>query len=383
MNPFEFATAARIIFGEGKLREIVAIAPGFGGRALVVCGSVERAQPLFDLLDEAKVAYTPFTVRSEPNLEMIQAGVALAHETDAEMVISIGGGSAIDAGKAIAALATNPGDPLDYLEIVGKGQPITQTPLPFVAIPTTAGTGAEVTRNAVIASPEHRLKVSLRSPLMLPKVALVDPELTYGLPPEITAYTGMDALTQVLEPLVSNAATVMTDMICQLGLAYGSFAIHDAYAHDDPNARNMMSLVSLWGGMALANAKLGAVHGFAGVLGGMYDAPHGALCAALLPAVTHVNMRALRTREPDSAGVKRYTSATSYVSGGKVNDPGQLAGILAELVRSMQIPPLRVYGIQSQHFPEIVEKSANSSSMKGNPIVLKYDELMEVLERAL
>ena len=140
-----------------------------------MCGSVERAKPLFDLLDEAKVAYAPFSVRGEPNLEMIKAGVELAHDFAAEMVISFGGGSAIDAGKAIAALATNPGDPLDYLEIIGKGQPITQTPLPFVAIPTTAGTGAEVTRNAVISSPEHRLKVSLRSPLMLPKVALVDP----------------------------------------------------------------------------------------------------------------------------------------------------------------------------------------------------------------
>jgi len=383
MNPFEFATAARIIFGEGKLREIAAIAPGFGRRALVVCGSVERAQPLLDLLDAAKVAYTPFSVGKEPDVALIKAGVAAAHEAEAEMVISIGGGSAIDAGKAIAALATNSGDPLDYLEIIGQGQPITQTPLPFVAIPTTAGTGAEVTRNAVIASPEHRLKVSLRSPLMLPKVALVDPELTYGLPPEITAYTGMDALTQVLEPLVSNAATVMTDMICQLGLAYGSFAIHDAYAHDDPNARNMMSLVSLWGGMALANAKLGAVHGFAGVLGGMYDAPHGALCAALLPAVTFVNVRALRSREPESIGLRRYTSAVGYVSGGKVSDPVQLAPILAELVRSMQIPPLRIYGVKREDFPKIVEKSANSSSMKGNPIVLKYDELTEILERAL
>jgi alcohol dehydrogenase class IV len=175
----------------------------------------------------------------------------------------------------------------------------------------------------------------------------------------------------------------MTDMICQPGLAYGSFAIHDAYAHDDPNARNMMALVSLWGGMALANAKLGAVHGFAGVLGGMYDAPHGALCAALVPAVTFVNVRALRSREPDSKGLKRYTSATSYVSGGKVSDSVQLAPILAELVRSMQIPPLRIYGVKSEDFPEIVAKSANSSSMKGNPIVLNDDELTEILERAL
>ena len=383
MHPFEFATASRIIFGEGKLREIATIAPEFGKRALVVCGAVERALPLFALLDEAKIAYTTYSVRGEPTLELIKAGVDLAHDSEAEMVISFGGGSAIDAGKAIAALATNPGDPLDYLEIIGKGQPIKQMPLPFVAIPTTAGTGAEVTRNAVIASPEHRLKVSLRSPLMLPKVALVDPELTYELPKDITAYTGMDAITQVLEPLVSNAATVMTDMICQRGLASGAFASQDAYENDDPNARNTMALVSLWGGMALANAKLGAVHGFAGVLGGMFDAPHGALCAALLPAVTEVNVRALRSREPENTGLRRYTSAVSYLSGSKVNDPREAARLLAELVRSVKIPPLRIYGIQSRDFPEIVEKSAKSSSMKGNPIVLTTDELTEILERAL
>ncbi|MEP7291904.1 MAG: iron-containing alcohol dehydrogenase [Chloroflexota bacterium] len=383
MNPFEFATATRIIFGEGKLREIATIAPEFGRRALVVCGSVERAQPLFALLDEAKVAYTPFSVRGEPNLELIKAGVEQAHESEAEMVISIGGGSTIDAGKAIAALATNPGDPLDYLEIIGKGQPISQTPLPFIAIPTTAGTGAEVTRNAVISSPEHRLKVSLRSPLMLAKVALVDPELTYGLPPAITAYTGMDALTQVIEPLVSNAANVMTDMICQLGILYGMNAIHNAYAHDDPSARNTMALVSLWGGMALANARLGAVHGFAGVLGGMFDAPHGALCATLLPAVTYANVRALRTREPENIGLKRYTSAVQYMSGYKVSDPGKAANLLAQLTELMEIPPLRIYGIQQKDFAEIVEKSAKSSSMKGNPIVLTTEELTKILEKAL
>ncbi len=383
MNPFEFATAARIIFGEGKLRELVTIAPEFGRRALVVCGSVERAQPLFALLDEAGVEYTAFSVNGEPTLELIRAGVTLAHECEAELVISMGGGSAIDAGKAIAALATNPGDPLDYLEIIGSGQPIKQTPLPFIAIPTTAGTGAEVTRNAVIASPEHRLKVSLRSPLMLPKVALVDPLLTHGLPKEITAYTGMDALTQLLEPLVSNAANVMTDMVCQLGLAYGTFAIRDAYENDDPSARSTMALVSLWGGIALANAKLGAVHGFAGVLGGMYEAPHGALCAALLPSVTLVNVRALRAREPENIGLRRYTSATSYLSGSQVHDPIQLAAILADLTRSLRIPPLRIYGIRREDFPEIVEKSAQASSMKGNPIALTRDELTEILERAL
>lgn len=383
MNPFDFSTAGRVIFGEGRLREVGGIAQEYGTRALVVCGSVERTQPLFARLDDAKISFTHFAVKGEPTLVLVKEGVELAKASGAQMIISFGGGSAIDAGKAIAALVTNPGDALDYLEVIGKGQKLTQEPLPFIAIPTTAGTGAEVTRNAVVSSPEHRLKVSLRSHLMLPKVALVDPELTYGLPRDITAYTGMDAITQVLEPLVSNAANMMTDMICQLGLLYGANAIFDAYTSDDHAARATMALVSLWGGIALTNAKLGAVHGFAGVLGGMYDAPHGALCAALLPHVTHVNVRALQEREPNNAAIRRYTSAVNYLSGYKVSDPAQTAEILRELTRSLSIQPLRVYGIQSKDFPEIVEKSAKSSSMKGNPIVLTPDELTEILDRAL
>lgn len=383
MNPFDFSTAGRVIFGEGRLREVSGIAQEYGRRALVVCGSVERAQPLFSRLDDAKIDFTHFAVKGEPTLALVKEGVELAKASSAQMILSFGGGSAIDAGKAIAALVTNPDDPLDYLEVIGKGQKLTQEPLPFIAIPTTAGTGAEVTRNAVISSPEHRLKVSLRSHLMLPKVALVDPELTYGLPRDITAYTGMDAITQVLEPLVSNAANMMTDMICQLGLLYGANAIFDAYTSDDHAARATMALVSLWGGIALTNAKLGAVHGFAGVLGGMYEAPHGALCAALLPHVTMVNVRALQEREPNNAAIRRYTSAVNYLSGYKVSDPAQTAEILRELTRSLSIQPLRVYGIQSKDFPEIVEKSAKSSSMKGNPIVLTTDELTEILDRAL
>lgn len=383
MNPFDFSTAGRVIFGEGRLREVGGIAQEYGSQALVVCGSVDRAQPLFVRLNDAKITFTHFAVQGEPTLELVREGVELAKASGAQMIIAFGGGSAIDAGKAIAALVTNPGDALDYLEVIGKGQKLTQEPLPFIAIPTTAGTGAEVTRNAVIASPEHRLKVSLRSHLMLPKVALVDPELTYGLPRDITAYTGMDAITQVLEPLVSNAANMMTDMICQLGLLYGANAIFDAYTSDDHAARATMALVSLWGGIALTNAKLGAVHGFAGVLGGMYDAPHGALCAALLPHVTHVNVRALQEREPNNAAIRRYTSAVNYLSGYKVSDPAQTSEILRELTRSLSIQPLRVYGIQSKDFPEIVEKSAKSSSMKGNPIVLTKEELTEILDRAL
>lgn len=378
MSGFEFATATRIIFGDGKLSEIASIAPEFGRRALVVCGgTVDRAQPLLDLLDGAGVAYEPFTVVGEPDVSTIQRGVAMAQAYAADMVISIGGGSAIDTGKAIAALATNPGDLLDYLEVIGRGQKLTEAPLPFVAIPTTAGTGSEVTRNAVIASPEHKLKVSLRSPLMLPKVALVDPKLTHSLPRDITAYTGMDALIQVIEPFTSSASNPLTDVICREGIRMGLSAIYASYDHCTPFARTTMALVSLYGGLALANAKLGAVHGFAGVLGGMYDAPHGALCAALLPHVTRVNVQALQERAPLSPALRRYGEI------GQMIGRHDCAPWFGELVGDLDIPPLSAYGVTRDDFPEIVEKSAKSSSMKGNPIALTTDELTEVLEGAL
>ena len=367
---FEFATATRIIFGEGKLREIASIAPEFGSRALVVCGNVERAQPLFDLLDSAKIEVSTFSVSGEPSIPSVKAGTEQAKAFNAQMVISFGGGSAIDAGKAIAALATNPGEPLDYLEVIGKGQKLANPPLPFVAIPTTAGTGSEVTRNAVIASPEHKVKVSLRSPLMLPRVALVDPELTYGLPKEITAYTGMDALTQVIEPFTSNQANPLTDALCEAAIWRAAQSIRYAYAGGNPDVRHDMALASLFGGLALANAKLGAVHGFAGVLGGMYDAPHGALCAVLLPYATEVNIRALKSREPNNKSLWQYDEIKRTVGNWPEVANPDLVNWLKELANDLEIPPLRTYGIKSDDFPAIVEKAAHSSSMKGNPIVL-------------
>ena len=183
MNRFEFATATRIIFGGGTLGEVGDIAAKFGQRALIVMGgSSLRAAALFDYLTSAGVNCAVFTVIGEPTTDTVREGTAVAHHENCDVVIGFGGGSALDTGKAIAALLTNGGDPLDYLEVIGRGRPITQPPAPYIAIPTTAGTGAEVTRNAVLGSPEHRVKVSLRSPLMLPRLALVDPDLTHSMP---------------------------------------------------------------------------------------------------------------------------------------------------------------------------------------------------------
>jgi alcohol dehydrogenase class IV len=227
---FEFATATRIIFGTGGLKQIGLIAAEMGKKALVVMGrSAERAAPLLDALSAQKIDYITCPVTGEPTLEVVQSGAAQMRLATCDLVIGFGGGSAIDAGKAIAALMTNDGDVMDYLEVIGQGKPITQPSAPYIAIPTTAGTGAEVTRNAVLASPEHRIKVSLRSAHMLPRVALIDPELTYSLPPQVTASTGLDALVQLVEPFVSVRANPVTDTLCREGMRRTARSLRQAY----------------------------------------------------------------------------------------------------------------------------------------------------------
>jgi hypothetical protein len=216
---FEFATARRVIFGPGTSRQAGALARKAGRRALVVTGrDSARAQFLLDSLRENGVSAVVFAVAGEPSIDTVRQGVELGLRENCDLVVSLGGGSALDTGKAIAAMLTNPGDVLDYLEVIGGGKALVEPSAPFIAIPTTAGTGSEVTRNAVLASPEHRQKVSLRSPSMLPSVAIIDPELTWGVPPAMTASTGMDALTQLIEPYVCNRPNPMTDALCVEGM---------------------------------------------------------------------------------------------------------------------------------------------------------------------
>jgi alcohol dehydrogenase class IV len=325
-----------------------------------------------------------FIVAEEPTIDLILQGVHRARAQKCDLVIGIGGGSALDTGKAIAALLTNGGHPLDYLEVIGRGKPLTRPAAPYIAIPTTAGTGAEVTRNAVLGSPDHQVKVSLRSPLMLPRLAIVDPELTYDLPPAITASTGLDALTQVLEPFVSHLANPLTDALCREGLHRAARSLRRAYEHGhDTAARADMALTSLCGGLALANAKLGAVHGFAGPFGGMFSAPHGATCAALLPHVMAVNVQALQTRQPDSAALIRYTEVAQILTGRETAAARDGVEWVQALCRDLQIPPLSTYGLTEADFPALIEKSARASSMKGNPLELTGAEMAEILSRAL
>jgi alcohol dehydrogenase class IV len=383
---FEFATAARIIFGPGTLERIGPIVEKMGRRALVVTGSsAARAAPLLDLLAAHEIDCRTFGVATEPTTERVREGVEQARTAGCDCVIGIGGGSVIDAGKAIAALLTNGGVPLDYLEVIGRGQPITRPAAPYIAIPTTAGTGTEVTRNAVLASPEHGIKVSLRSPLILPALALVDPELTYNLPPALTATTGLDALTQVLEPYLSPRANPLTDLVCRDGMRLVARALRRAFEDGgDHAARQDMALAALYGGLALANAKLGAVHGFAGPLGGMFQAArHGAVCGCLLPHVMAVNLQALEARAPESEALGRYGEAARILTG----DAGATArdGLrwVEALCQALQVPPLSAYGVTEDDFSLLIEKAAVSSSMQGNPIKLTPDEMGEILARAL
>ena len=381
---FEFATATRIIFGPGTLKDIDFPAAEMGHHGFVITGrNPERAAPLVKQLKKQGLEFSQFSIPAEPTTDLALAAVEEARRDGCDFVIGIGGGSVLDTGKVVAALLTNSGELMQYLEVIGGSQPLKRQSAPYIAIPTTSGTGSEVTRNAVLDSPPHRIKVSMRSPFMLPRLALIDPELTYAMPPAITAATGLDAFTQLLEAFVSRQANPLTDCICRQGLERAARALRKAYLNGkDAPAREDMCLASLFGGLALANAKLGAVHGFAGALGGMYNAPHGALCAALLPHVMEANISVLNSRASDSPALDRYDEVARIVTG----DPGALAdrGFIwvQDLCRQLHVPTLAAYGLEKADFPAMVAKSQNASSMKGNPIALTKQELLDILDQA-
>ncbi len=381
---FEFATATRIVFGAGAIRDVGKFARNLGRHAFVVTGGQPaRAEPLLDLLAAEDVAATTFAHPGEPDITTVAAATARAREAGCDLVIGFGGGSPIDSAKAVSALLTNPGDVLDYLEVVGRGRPLGKTALPCIAIPTTAGTGAEVTRNAVLASPGDRVKVSLRSPLMLPRLAVVDPELTHGLPPRLTGTTGLDALTQLIEPYVSCRANPMIDGFCAEGIRRVARSLRPAYHRGDAAAREDMALASLLGGFALANAGLGAVHGFAGPIGGAFPAPHGAICAALLPAVMEANLRAAELRQPDGALSRRYGDVAQWLTGDATASAAAGVRWVRALIGELEIPSLGAYGITADDIPSLVARAGEASSMKGNPLRLSADELAGILRRSL
>ncbi len=380
---FEFATATRIYFGAGASSEIGNICETFGARAVFV-GNPQRNQEMITEIEAHGISITIFTTHAEPTLESVAQCVSLIRDVDAEMVIGCGGGSALDLAKASAILAVHEGETLDYVEVIGRGIALSKPSLPMIAVPTTAGTGSEVTANAVVSSPEQRVKVSLRSPYMLPRAAIIDPSLTLSLPKQPTVFTGMDALTQVIEPYVSSRANPISDALCCEGITRAGISLQTAAEQpDDLDARTDMSLTALLSGMALANAKLGAVHGFAGVIGGITDAPHGAICASLLSPVMKANIEALRSYAPDHQAVDRYQEIAVMLTGDADADPEDGAAWVAYLANALEVPVLSELGVRSVDIPVIAERSARSSSMQGNPIKLTNEALTKILEHAL
>jgi len=424
-HKFEFATATRIIFGRGTIQEVGPLAAGMGSLAFVITGRTgQRAKPLLEQLEKHSIKYVTFNVTAEPTTTIVKEAVQKARQVKIDLVIGIGGGSVLDTGKVVAAMLTNKGRLEEYLEVVGDGKPITQNPVPYIAIPTTAGTGAEVTCNSVIGAVEHKVKVSMRSPLMLPRVAVVDPALTDSMPPAVTASTGLDALTQLIEAYVSNKANPLTDGICREGIKRAGRSLRQAYENgNNQAARDDMALASLFSGLALANARLGAVHGFASPLGCMSilrspacpefrppearlprgwsvgqasvgragtagtakdetSAPHGVICARLLPIVCQANVQALQSRAADSPALVRYDEIAQLLTGKTTAKAEDCVAWLQELCADMAVPSLAKFGLKEQDFPTVVAKVKKSSSMKGNPITLTDDELMEILKKA-
>jgi alcohol dehydrogenase class IV len=378
MAAFELAAPGRIVFGAGAIAQAgPALATLRSRRVLLVTGRSSRHADR--LRQHTSLLAVSYVVPGEPTLAMVSEGRALAVREKCDAVVALGGGSAIDAGKAIAALAGNDGDLLDYMEVVGQAKPLPRPGLPCIAIPTTAGTGAEVTKNSVLASPEARVKASLRSPHLLPVLALVDPDLLDGIPPAVLAQTGLDALSHLVESFVSQRANAFTLGLGREGMVRSARSLRPAWEQGlTAERREDLAIASLFGGLCLANAGLGAVHGFAAPLGGMWHAPHGAVCAALLPEVMAKNRAALAARAPESPALARYRELDVLLAHGA--DSARWA---TELTAALAIPKLGALGVRKGEIPLLVEKAKAASSMRGNPIALFDEELTAIAHAAL
>jgi alcohol dehydrogenase class IV len=389
---FEFATAGRVRFGSGEVRKAPRALLDFGARrVLVVTGRTQqRSQPLRSAMAAAGIEAVTFSVPGEPTVEVARTGTSLVHQHRCDAVVGFGGGGALDAAKAVAILATNDGDPLDYLETVGRGRVLDRPALPWVAIPTTAGTGSEVTRNAVLTVADAAVKASLRSPLMLAQLAIVDPDLLVGVPRPTLAASGLDALSQLIEPYLSARANPFTDALALEGIRRSARSLRRAWvdgidAKDDATEqkREDLALASLFGGLCLANSGLGAVHGFAAPAGGMFAAPHGAVCAALLAPAMEVNLRALSARAPDHPSRLRIRHVAALLTGDETASADDGIAWLRELCATLAVPGLAHYGMTKANVPDLVEKAKRASSMRANPIELTDGELTEIALRSL
>jgi alcohol dehydrogenase class IV len=358
---------------------------GLGARhVLVVTGATSsRADSVRGAFTEAGITSTAFAVPAEPSIELVRAAVAAQAESGCDSILGYGGGSALDVAKAVAVLAASGTDPLEHLEVIGAGRPLTQIALPCVAVPTTAGTGSEVTRNAVLSG--DGVKASLRSPLLLPRVAVVDPDLLTRLPRPTIASSGMDALSQLIEPFLSSRANPFTDALARDGIRRSARSLRKAweFGMGGPAIREDLALASLFGGMCLANSGLGAVHGLAAAAGARLAAPPGAVCAAVLAATVEANMRAMRLRAPEHPALERLAEVAALLTGRSAAVPEDAIGWLEALAAALSIPGLASYGLDDAGISALVTAAQWASSMRANPIELTDAELTEIVTRSL
>ncbi len=390
MAKFEFYNVGRIVFGRGQFARVGELAHEQGGSTALVVHNVgpSLVQRIESQLTSAGIRTVAISQAGEPTVEHIDRAVETARQNSCNLLIGIGGGSAIDAAKAAAGLLGNGGSALDYMEVIGKGQKITKPAVPWIAIPCTAGTGAEATRNAVIGYPQKQFKASLRSEHLLARIALVDPELGVDVPPNVTASSGMDALCQCIESYTSNNANPMTDALALEGIRRAARSLKKAYTDGgDLDAREDMAMAALLSGICLANAGLGAVHGFAAPLGASFPVPHGTACAVLLPPVMAANVAALRAADPAHPVLSRYATIGRIMLGDE-SLPQEHAidaatRFVSNLLRDLHIPSLSQYGLTPTDVPGICALAKKASSMKFNPIALSDEALQSILTRSL
>ncbi len=378
---FQFMTATRIVFGEDALAQSISSINQFGYSVLLVTGKEwRRAQHVVDYLTSQNMRYQHVAIHGEPNITMVEQTAIEGRKFKPDMVIAMGGGSVIDMGKALAAIIPNQGDVYDYVEVVGRNVPLKAKPIHFVAIPTAASTGSEVTRNAVLRSGQDRVKVSLRSSDMHSDLAIIDPTLTYGMDLATSARGAMDAFTHLMEAYVCGDPNPLTDMVCEEGLRRLRDSVLKACLFDEPRARADLSFAAMLGGMASSNAKLGAAHGLAAALGGKLDAPHSIIKARLAPHVMDENLAAA-VRENRDDVIERYKKISQILTRDPLATPQQSIEWITEMIIQLKIPLLSQFGVCGTEFETVAKDALKSHSIKGNPLPLTEERLISILEK--
>jgi len=381
VDMFQFMTSAKVVFGEGALNSSLSIFNQYGYSVLLVTGkSVTRATSVIGYLNSQNMRYQHVSISGEPNITMIEETAVVGRRFTPDMVVAIGGGSVIDMGKALAAIIPSQGDVYDYVEVVGRNVPLKSKPLPFIAIPTTASTGSEVTNKAVLRSGQDRVKVSLRSTELLADVAIIDPTLTYDTPMNISSRGALETFTHLMESYVCGDPNPLTDMICEEGLRRLTSAIVPACKSNDYKARADLSFSAMLGGMAISNAKLGAAHGLASSLGGKIEAPHSIIAARLAPFVMEENIKAAEDMGRNDI-LNRYRKIAKIVTQNTKADYPDSVAWLKMILERLELPNLSEFGICKTPFNKVAQDALQSSSIKGNPLPLNEDRLVCILQQ--